>query len=248
MRPDRGRPRPSTADGARPPARRSRSCHDSSSRSGRSSVRQVSRAATGGRGRTRPGVDNWADRARRDRCRQRDGDARRDDRQGRAAPHRGRLRRQCELVAVGSHRLAPSSRVADPARRRSRRALRAPQGVPDRHDLVRRSITVVRCGAQCRRAHRPSAAGIGAALRTLGSLAILQASFRGRATAPRSSARGRDSGGVRGAIGPFLGGWGLQGVGCAAGAQVLSRVRFSSTRSKTAASVSSSSLDSRSKK
>ena len=71
----------------------------------------------------------------------------------------------------------------------------------------------MRRGAERRRAHRrPGAAGDRAALLTPGSLAILQASFRER---DRAKAVGAWSGlgGVAGAIGPFVGGWLVDGPG-----------------------------------
>ena len=54
--------------------------------------------------------------------------------------------------------------------------------------------------------------GVGAALLTPGSLAILQASFRGTTVRGRS-VRGRGSVGAAGAIGPFVGGWLVDGPG-----------------------------------
>ena len=54
--------------------------------------------------------------------------------------------------------------------------------------------------------------GVGAALLTPGSLAILQASFRAT-TAPRRSGAWSGLGGVAGAVGPFLGGWLVDGPG-----------------------------------
>ena len=155
----------------------------------------ASRAATRGRGRTRTGVDKWSGRAHRDRCRQWDGDARRDDRQRRAAPHRGRIRRHCRLAAVGAHRLPPGARVADPARRCPRRSVRTTQGVPDRHDLVRWAR---HCCAARRRTSTCSSAP--ECCRGSGRRSSLRAALRSckraseRATAPRPSARGRDSG------------------------------------------------------
>ena len=55
--------------------------------------------------------------------------------------------------------------------------------------------------------------GVGAALLTPGSLAILQASLPSRPIAPGPSARGPASAAWPGAIGPFVGGWLVDGPG-----------------------------------
>ena len=111
-------------------------------------------------------------------------------------------------------RLHADARLAHPARRLAGRPLRPTAHLRHRHDLVRARL------ARCARS-RPSIEilvaaralqGVGGALLTPGSLAMIQASFveddRGRAIGAWSG-----FGGVATAIGPFVGGYLVAGPG-----------------------------------
>jgi hypothetical protein len=79
--------------------------------------------------------------------------------------------------------------------------------------LVRERVAAVRCGTEPRSAGRgPDLQGVGGALLTPGSLAILEASFR---PVDRAAAVGAWSGlgGIAGAIGPLVGGGLVDGPG-----------------------------------
>ncbi len=113
---------------------------------------------------------------------------------------------------MGADGLPPRALFVDPARRRARRPVRAPR-VRDRHGVVRGRVC---CAARhptskCSSARECCKASARHCL-TPGSLAILQVSFRQE---DRAQAVGAWSGlgGVAGAIGPFLGGWLVDGPG-----------------------------------
>ena len=112
---------------------------------------------------------------------------------------------------MGRQRLHADARRVPAPRRRARRPLRPPPRVPHRGRVVRRRVAAVLDRAEHRGAHRAPRAlqGVGAALLTPGSLAILEASF---VPDDRAAAIGAWSGlgGIMTAIGPFLGGWLVQ--------------------------------------
>ena len=98
------------------------------------------------------------------------------------------------------------------ARRGAGRPVRAPPAVPHWADLVHPGVGALRGGPVSSGPDRqPGLEGIGGALLTPGSLAIIQATFipadRGRAIGAWSGL-----GGVFGAIGPLLGGFLVQAV------------------------------------
>ena len=133
---------------------------------------------------------------------------RRHGRQHRAAAHRRAARRRRRRAAVDRQRLHADPGVAHPARRLAGRPLRPAPDLRHRRRLVRRWR---RCSAASRRTSRLLVAaralqGVGGALLTPGSLAILQSSFA-RTTGCAAIGAWSGLGGIAGALGPFLGGW-----------------------------------------
>ena len=132
-----------------------------------------------------------------------------------ALPHIGEdFERQRQRAAVGADRLPARAGLAHPARRRTGRSVRAPQGLRDRHGVVRRRVAAVRRGAEHRGARRrPGAAG--RRRRPASPPAAWRSCRRVFVPADRAKAVGAWSGlgGVAGAIGPFVGGWLVDGPG-----------------------------------
>jgi MFS family permease len=95
----------------------------------------------------------------------------------------------------------------------TRRSLWPAEDLLDRHDLVRRGVVAVRTCTEHRSTRDgPRAGGCWRRLLTPGSLAILQASFKQSDRAKAVSAWSGLSG-AAGAIGPFVGGWLVDGPG-----------------------------------
>ena len=167
-----------------------------------------------GSGRAAPAAQQpRAPRAPRHGAGELDGIPRRHHRQRRAPPHRRGPRCRRHRPPVGDHRLPAAPGVADPPRRRARRPVRPAQGVRDRLDLVRDRVGRVRVAPNLELlVVARMLQGVGGALLAPTSLALTQSSF----VQERPGRRGRrvvGPRGARGAIGPFLGGWLVDGPG-----------------------------------
>ena len=124
-----------------------------------------------------------------------------------------RLRRLDELSSVGPERIPADARVADPARRVARRPPRAPAECSS-------SASALFTAASLLCAIAPNVEmliaarllqGIGGALLTPGSLAMIEASFR-RADRPRAIGAWSGMAGVATALGPLVGGYLIEAV------------------------------------
>ena len=115
---------------------------------------------------------------------------------------------------MGAHRLSARARVPDPARRGARRPLRPAADLRDRHGLVRRSRP---CSAARRRTSRcwSSRASCKGSAPRCSRRGASPSCRRASARSDRAEAVGAWSGlgGVAGAIGPFVGGWLVDGPG-----------------------------------
>jgi len=128
-----------------------------------------------------------------------------------ALPAIGRnLQRRLPGPAVDRHELHADPGLADSARRLAQRPLGAAAGVPRRAELVHPGVGAVRGRARHRRLIAARAVqGIGGALMTPASPAVIEAAFR---PGDRTRVIGMWAGfsGVSAAIAPCLGGWLLQ--------------------------------------